>query len=158
MTFKQAVAKFRNSKNARMWLIAGLILIVLALILFWGKANAVLWAIVVMLAIALAVEWFDYDADLGKLLETWSYSESRVETIKDSEGNSTRIITWNCNRSEFDLNCSDFSTQPAAQAKYNECAQEVADNNPGIDISKFDIYGLDGNNNGIVCEALPKGA
>jgi len=155
MTFKQGLAKFRNSKNARMGFIAALILIVLALILFWGKAKVALWTILVLLAIAFAVEWFDYDADLGKLWETWSYSESRVETIKDSDGNSTRIITGNCNRSEFDLNCSDFTTQDAAQAKYNECAEEVAENNPGIDIAKFDIYGLDGNNNGIVCEALP---
>ncbi len=141
-----------------MGFIAALILIVLALIIFWGKAKAVLWAIVVMLAIALAVEGFDYDADLGKLLETGSYAESRVETVTDTDGNSTRIITGNCNRKEFDLNCDDFSTQQEAQNKYNECAEEIGENNPGIDIKKFDIYGLDGNNNGIVCEALPKGA
>lgn len=141
-----------------MTFIAALIIAVLALILFWGKAKAVLWAIIVVLAIALAVEGFDYDADLWKLLETGSYSESRVETIKDSEGNSIRMITGNCNSKEFDLNCKDFSTQVDAQDKYNECAQEIASNNPGIDIKKFDIYGLDWNNNGIVCESLPKGA
>ncbi|MDC0506147.1 hypothetical protein OAN96_00980 [Candidatus Gracilibacteria bacterium] len=158
MTFKQAVAKFRNSKNARMGFIAALILIVLALLIFWGKAKAVLWAIVVVLAIALAVEGFDYDVDLGKLMETGSYEQSRVETIKDSDGNSVRMITGNCNSKEFDLNCKDFSTQTEAQAKYNACAEEIASNNPGIDVKKFDIYGLDGNKNGIVCEALPKGA
>ena len=158
MTLKEQITQLRNSKNARMAFIAALILIVLALIIFWGKAKAVLWAIVVMLAVALAVEWYDYDVDLGKLLETGSYEASRVETIKDADGNSTRIITGNCNSKEFDLNCADFSTQPEAQAKYQECADEVAANNPGIDVKKFDIYGLDGNNNGIVCEALPKGA
>jgi len=141
-----------------MWIIAGLIFIVLALLVFWGKAKAALIAILVLLAIAFAVEWYDYDADLGKLWETGSYQESRVETIKDSEGNSLRIITGNCNSKEFDLNCDDFTTQAEAQTKYNECADEVAENNPGIDMSKFDIYGLDGNNNGVVCEALPAGA
>lgn len=101
------------------------------------------------------MEVYDYDFDLGKLWETGSISESRVETVKDSEGNSVRLITGTCNRAEFDLNCDAFSTQGEAQAKYNECADEVASNNPGIDVKKLDIYGLDGDNDGIVCEALP---
>ncbi len=141
-----------------MTVIAVLMLIVVLLLIFWGKAKGMLVFILVLLAIAMGLEGFDYDADLGKLWETGSYSESRVETIKDSEGNSVRIITGNCNSKELDLNCSDFSTQDAAQAKYNECSDEVASNNPGIDVNKLDIYGLDGNNNGIVCEALPKAA
>lgn len=135
--------------------IAALIIVVLALILFWGKAKIMLWTILAVLLVAFAVDGLDYDVDLGKLWETWSYQESRVDTITDSDGNSVRIITGNCNKQEFDLNCKDFSTQDEAQTKYNECAQEVAANNPGIDVKKFDIYGLDGNNNGIVCEALP---
>lgn len=158
MGLKEKLTKCRNSKTCRMWIMAGLILIVLALLVFWGKAKAALIAILVLLAIAFAVEGFDYDADLGKLWETGSYAESRVETIKDSDGNSLRIITGNCNRAEFDLNCDDFSTQAEAQEKYNSCSDEIAENNPGIDMSKLDIYGLDGNNNGVVCESLPAGA
>lgn len=104
---------------------------------------------------ALGMEVYDYDLDLGKLWETGSIEESRVETITDWEGNDRRIITGNCNRADFDLNCSDFSTQADAQAEYNRCADSIAANNPGIDVRKLDIYGLDGNNNGIVCEALP---
>ena len=138
-----------------MTVIAILMIIVVLLLIFWGKAKGMLIFILVLLAVAMGLEWFDYDADLGKLWETGSYSESRVETIKDSEGNSVRIITGNCNSKELDLNCSDFETQDAAQAKYNECSSEVAENNPWIDVKKLDIYGLDGNNNGIVCEALP---
>jgi len=53
------------------------------------------------------------------------------------------------------MNCSSFSNQGEAQAKYNECAEEIAANNPGIDVKKLDVYGLDGDNDGIVCEALP---
>lgn len=138
-----------------MSIIAILMLVVLLLIIFWKKATGILIVILVLLAIAMGLEGFNYDADLGKLWETKSYSESRVETIKDSDGNSIRLITGNCNRAEFDLNCDDFATQGEAQAKYNECANIIAENNPNIDTRKLDIYGLDGNNNGIVCEALP---
>ena len=130
-------------------------LIVILLLIFWGKAKGMLIVILVLLAIAMGLEGFDYDADLGKLWETGSYSESRVETVKDADGNSVRLITGACNSGDFDLNCDNFATQGEAQAKYQSCADEVAANNPGIDTSKLDIYGLDGNNNGIVCEALP---
>lgn len=134
-----------------------LMLIVLLLIVFWKKATVALYVILILLAIAMWLEGFDYDADLWKLWETGSYSESRVETIKDSDWNSIRLITWNCNSKEFDLNCKDFSTQWEAQDKYDECAYAIKQSNPEIkDINKLDIYGLDGNNNGIVCESLPK--
>lgn len=138
-----------------MSVIGVLIALVLLLIIFGKKATGLLVVILVLLAIAMWLEGFDYDVDLGKLWKTGSYSESRVETLKDSEGNSLRLITGNCNSKEFDLNCSDFTTQDEAQKKYQECADEIASNNPGVDIIKLDIYGLDGNKNGIVCEALP---
>ena len=145
----------RNSKKCRMWVIWSLMVIVILLLIFWKKGTVALTVILVLLAIAMWVEGFDYDADLGKLWETWSYAESRVETIKDSDWNSLRIVTWNCNTKEFDLNCSDFATQKDAQDKYDECAYDIKQSNPEIrDINKLDIYGLDGNNNGIVCEAL----
>lgn len=155
MWLKDSLKKLRNSKNGRMTVIGILMLVVILLLIFWGKAKGMLIFILVLLAIAMWLEGFDYDADLGKLWETGSYSESRVETVTNSDGETIRVITWNCNRSEFDLNCSSFATQEEAQAKYNQCASEVAANNPWIDVNKLDIYGLDGNNNGIVCEALP---
>lgn len=138
-----------------MAIIAALMVIVILLLIFWGKAKALLYVALVLLAIAFGLEGFNYDADMQKLWETKSYSQSRVETIKDSDGNSIRVITGQCNRKEFDMNCSDFSTQSAAQAKYDECAKLIAKNNPWIDVKKLDVYGLDGNKNGIVCEALP---
>ena len=155
MGIKETIKKCRNSKKCRMSVIWILVIIVLLLIFFWKKATLMLVVILVFLAIAMWLEWFDYDVDLWKLWETWSYSESRVETVKDSDWNSVRIITGKCNSWDFDLNCADFSTQDEAQAKYQECADEIEANNPGIDTKKFDIYWLDGNNNGIVCEALP---
>lgn len=135
--------------------IIALMLIVVACMLFFKKGLVAFTVILVLLAIALGLEGFDYDADLGKLWETGSYSESRVETVKDSEWNSIRLITGMCNRAEYDLNCDAFTTQGEAQAKYNECANEIAKSNPNIDTRKLDVYGLDRNNNGVVCEALP---
>jgi hypothetical protein len=58
----------------------------------------------------------------------------------------------------YDLNGSNFSTQAEAQEKYDYCAEQIASNNKGLDRAKvmsLDVYGLDGNKNGIVCEALP---
>lgn len=49
-------------------------------------------------------------------------------------------------------------SQPNAQAKYEQCASDIASYNQGIDAAKvksLDIYGLDGDKDGIVCEALP---
>lgn len=43
----------------------------------------------------------------------------------------------------YDYNCSDFLTQKEAQAVYNAC---------GSDVNR-----LDGDNDGMVCEALPAG-
>ena len=150
-----ALKKLRNSKNGRMTVIGILMLIVILLLIFWGKAKGMLIVILILLAMAMGLEGFNGDADLGKLWETGSYSESRVETVKDSDGNSIRLITGTCNSGDYDLNCDAFATQGEAQAKYQECADQVAANNPGIDTSKLDIYGLDGDNDGIVCEALP---
>jgi hypothetical protein len=149
------LSKLRNSKKHRMGAIIALMLIVVACMLFFKKGLVAFTVILVLLAIALGLEGFDYDADLGKLWETGSYSESRVETVKDSEWNSIRLITGMCNRAEYDLNCDAFTTQGEAQAKYNECANEIAKSNPNIDTRKLDVYGLDRNNNGVVCEALP---
>jgi hypothetical protein len=63
--------------------------------------------------------------------------------------------------SDADLDCANFKTQDEAQAKYESCANEVAKYNEGktpSQIKSLDIYGLDGNKNGIVCESLPRGA
>jgi len=150
------ISNCRKSKKCRMGVIWSLMAVVILLLIFWKKGTVALTVILVLLAIAMWVEWFDYDADLGKLWETGSYSESRVETIKNSDWDSIRLITWTCATKDFDLNCSDFSTQADAQAKYDQCAESIKKNNPdlNLDMNKLDIYGLDGNNNWIVCEAL----
>ena len=149
------LSKLRNSKKHRIGAIIVLILILAIIAFVFEKVRWFMIGLIILMLGALGMEVYDYDLDLGKLWETGSISQSRVETITDSDGNALRLITGNCNRSEFDLNCSDFQTQEEAQAKYNECAEEITKNNPGIDVKKVDIYGLDGNKDVVVCEALP---
>lgn len=149
------LSKLRNSKKHRIGTIIVLIIILAIIAFIFEKVRWFMIGLIILMLSALGMEVYDYDLDLWKLWETGSISESRVETLKDSDGNSVRLITGNCNRADFDLNCDAFSTQGEAQAKYNECAQEVGANNPWIDMKKLDIYGLDGDNDGVVCEALP---
>ncbi len=142
-----------------MGIIGWLIAIVILLIIFWKKGTVWLYAILVLLCIALWVEWFNQDIDLGKFLETGNYKESRVESVQDGKWNSVRLITGTCATKDFDLDCKDFATQTDAQKKYDQCANQIKENNPNItNINAFDIYGLDKNKNGIVCEHLPKTA
>lgn len=52
----------------------------------------------------------------------------------------------NCSTCAYDAyNCSDFSTQAAAQACYDYCMQKVG----------YDVHRLDANKDGIACESLP---
>jgi len=54
-----------------------------------------------------------------------------------------------CSCAADTLNCSDFGTQPEAQACMNYCVNQ----------GQGDIHGLDGNDNdGLACESLPGGA
>lgn len=55
------------------------------------------------------------------------------------------------------LNCDDFGSQPEAQEKYSYCADKIADDNDttGDIVRSIDVYGLDRDKDGIVCEALP---
>lgn len=110
-----------------------------------------LWIILILLVSAFGVEYFDYDVDLGKLWETGSVSESRVE-----HKNGIKIFGEDC--ASNNLNCADFKTQWEAQEKYDYCADKIADDNQTTkeNIRSIDVYGLDRDKDGIVCEALPK--
>ena len=150
------ISEFRKSKKWRMWIIAALMWIVILLLIFWKKWTVALTIILILLAVALWLEGFDYDADLWKLWETGSYSESRVESITDKEGNTVRLI-WECVKA--DVNCDNFNTQADAQALYNKCSESILANNTNVwDVAKLDIYGLDRDKDGLVCESLPKTA
>jgi len=139
-----------------MGVIGWLMVIVVLLLIFWKKGTVALTVILVLLAVAMWLEGFDYDSDLGKLWETGSYEQSRVQTIEDKEGNSVRLI-GSCVKA--DVNCANFNTQWDAQARYDFCMDEIRSNNDNIeDPVKLDIYGLDRDQDGLACEALPKTA
>ncbi len=151
MTLLQALQNCRQNKNCRLTIIGLLILIVIALLVFWWKAKVALWIILILLVSAFGVEYFDYDVDLGKLWETGSVSESRVE-----HKNGVKIFGEDC--ASNNLNCDDFKAQSEAQQKYDFCGEKIAADNKTTkeNIRSIDVYGLDKDKDGVVCESLPK--
>jgi hypothetical protein len=151
--------KARNTKSTRIWFLVLLVVIVIALYMFGIIKKGFAIGLGVLLLAAIGIQTMDYDLDLGTLWKTGSVKESRVQHTKDGV-----VLMGDCvkpaGKSEsYDLNCSNFSTQAEAQAKYDYCAEQIAENNKGLDRAKImslDVYGLDGNKNGIVCEALPR--
>ena len=138
----------RNSHKARLWVIGALLAVAVALffILKGTAAKVALGVVIATLLIALGLETSKTDYDLGKAIKTGSLSAAKIQ--RDDKGNLINVEAF-CNAEKLDYNCSDFKTQPEAQSVYDKCKQLG---------KNMDIYGLDGNGNGVVCEALPKGA
>lgn len=146
----------RNTKSTRIWFMIVLIAVIIGLYMAgiikkWFAIG--LW---ILLLAAIGIETFNYDLDLGKLWETGNIQESRVSHTKDGIK-----LMGSCaipKNGEGDLNCSNFNSQPEAQAKYEQCATEITSYNVWVDTAKvksLDIYRLDGDKDGIVCESLP---
>lgn len=139
-----------DDHKKRMWLIG--ILIVLALIaLYFVKAT---WAkvaiggMIALLLVAFGLEAKKTDYDMGTLIKTGSFSAAQIK--RDANGNLDQSsVDAFCNAQQKDYNCKDFSTQPEAQQVYDRC-KTLGQN--------MDVYGLDGDKDGVVCEALPKKA
>ncbi len=150
---KAKFAELRASKNARM-IFLGILLVVLAILYFTvEKAKGIFLGLFILVAIAMGIEAADYDIDLGTLLSTGNVQESRVQTLKGKNGSTARVF-GTCIKSK-DMNCDAFETQTEAQAKYDSCAEQIKKNNPNIkDTNALDIYGLDGDKDGKVCESL----
>lgn len=146
------VNKIRGNKTFR--LIALLIVIAMAAGLwYYGEKNDSTGAKIAAgvaggaALIATGLEINDTDFDLKKLWETGSFKESLL--ARDEDGNLTTNPNIFCKSQEedfYNFNCKDFITQSEAQKIYETCKGD----------REGDIFGLDGNNNGVVCEALPK--
>lgn len=138
-----------NSKKGRLWIIGGLI--VVALVAFYfikgTTAKVILGAVIAILALAFGMEASNTDYDIGKAIETGSLAEAKIER-NPSTGDITNVDAF-CSAAKSDYNCPDFKTQPEAQGVYARCK--------GLG-KNMDVYRLDGDNDGLVCEALPKGA
>ncbi len=159
MGIKEYLQKARNTKSTRIWLIV-LLIVILAVLYFFGlikKGFAIGIGIVLLAALGLQV--FDYDLDLGTLWRTGSIEESRVQYTNDGIKLMGDCVKPAGSTAAYDLDCANFETQPEAQAKYDSCAQEIASYNIGQTESKIkslDVYGLDGDKDGVVCEHLPR--
>lgn len=140
----------RTSHKTRLWII-GICIVLAAIALFFVKGT---WAkVVIGVAIALLLGAFGMEAsktdyDLGTLAQTGSFAASKIE--RDDSGNLLPAsVDAYCNAQEKDYNCTDFRTRSEAQQVYDRC-KTLGQN--------MDVYRLDGDSDGMVCESLPKGA
>ncbi len=142
--------KLRGNKKFRLGLILVLMAIIAVLFFIWEKGRIALIVAFVLLTGALGLELTETDWDLGTLWQTGSFQEARVERdesgniLYDIEGNVT--TNSDIGKSADKYNCSDFDTQPEAQAFFEKLG--------GIE---NDVHRLDGDNDGVACESLPAG-
>ena len=142
------LGNIRNSHKARLWIIGGLI-VICAVLFYFAKGvwvKVVLAGVIALLLAAFGMEATQTDYDVQKLIETKSFSESKVERDATT-GNLINIDNF-CNAEKLDYNCSDFKTQAEAMTVYKRCG-ELGKN--------MDMFRLDGDKDGLVCEALPSG-
>ena len=136
-----------NSHKDRLWIIGALIVLA-GIALFLVKATwakVLIGAMIGLLLVAFGMEAKQTDFNVGTLIKTHSFAASQIQ--RDSNGNlDPASVDAFCNAQQQDYNCSDFKTQPEAQTVYDRC-KSLGKN--------MDVYHLDGNHNGIVCEALP---
>lgn len=102
--------------------------------------KGILGVVIVILLGALGMEVSNNDFDLGKLMNGSSLSDSKV--MRDKEGN----VVTSGGKYTNEYNCADFKTQPEAQKFF------VNAGGPSKDTNR-----LDGDNNGVACQDLPKG-
>ena len=142
------VSEVRNSKKGMMWVIGGLIALALVA-LYFVKGTAVKVAIgsmIALLLVAFGMEAKGTDYDMGKLIETKSFAKAKIE--RDPATGAITNADAFCNAQDIDYNCSDFKTQKEANDIYMKCK------NAG---KNMDVYHLDGDHDGKVCESLPAG-
>lgn len=112
-------------------------------------AKGIVGVVIVLLLGALGLEVSGTDFDLGTLLNGGSLREATMQ--RDDSGNLTgETFGQACGDDSLvggrdEYNCDDFSTQQEAQAKMDECIA-----------SGKDVNRLDGDKDGVACEALPK--
>ncbi len=143
------LSKLRYSHKFRLVFILVLLVIVGGLFFFWKKARLALIVAFISLLAAFGLEASKLDWDLGKLMQTESFQESRIlrdvkgDILFDKLGN----ITTDKRRGKKadDYNCSDFLTQEEAQTFYLKVG------GLGNDVNR-----LDGDKDGTACESLPQ--
>lgn len=156
--------KLRHSKKVRLYVIGGLLAIVVLLGIFVESIRWWMIGVGTILLIALGFEVANTDIDLNSMMQGNSIQESMIERdeegnlveseaggfltsiLRDREGNEVPEGTPGAKRTD-EYNCDDFETQAEAQVFF--------DNAGGIE---GDVNRLDGNKDGVPCQALPAGA
>lgn len=157
MSLAQKISTARRSKSFMIWVLIILIIIIVLLYQFGGlpkRSKQILLGTGIIAATALGLEVFEYDLDLETLWKTGDIQESRVQTVKWVKLIGACVVS----DATQDLNCANFTTQPEAQQLYEKCVTKIKAYNTNVDdeaIKKLDVYGLDGDKDGKVCEALP---
>lgn len=121
-------------------------------------AKPILMAVIAVLLGAFGLTASGNDWDLNKILTGSSMSESKIQTdeegnlvqneageflsriMRDKEGN----VVESGGKYTDEYNCDDFATQEEAQRFF------IKAGGPSKDLN-----GLDGDNNGVACQALP---
>ncbi len=134
------IAAWRRSKKVRLSIIIGLLIVAGLLFYFWEKGRIAVGIAIVTLLVALGLEVTNNDWDLGKVVETGSFAESKIP--RDGDGN--LLVGAICDNPDFDYNCNSFSCQGEAQAVMEECGGRGND-----------VHRLDGNKDGVACQSLP---
>lgn len=102
-------------------------------------AKPVLMGVIAILLAAFGLEASNNDWDLGKLMSGSTLEEAKV--MRDIDGN----VVESGGKYTDEYNCSDFETQEQAQKFFKNAG------GPSRDVNR-----LDGDNDGIACESLPK--
>jgi hypothetical protein len=128
-----------------------------------NKLKPILGVVIALLLGAFGLTATNNDWDLGKILSGSSPSDAKIQTdekgnlkqdatgqfitrmMRDKLGNVVPTGTAGAKYTD-EYNCSDFATQPEAQAFYDKAG--------GV---KGDVNRLDANKDGIPCQDLPKG-
>ena len=155
-TTSSKINNLRRNKKFMMGLLIALIIIIVLLYQFgWlpkRSKQILLWTGIVA-ATALGLQVFDYDLDLETLRKTGDIQESRVQNVKGVKLIGDCVVA----DAADDLNCANFQTQSEAQGVYQKCVDRIKAYNSdksAEEIARLDVYGLDGDKDGIVCEHL----
>lgn len=114
--------------------------------------KAIIVAVVVILLVGVTAIYLaqpqdgseGYPGSQNPLTGEWcdfGYNIKNQQCCQDDDY-SCEICTWK------NYDCADFKTQPEAQMYYNECKECF--------INIDDVHNLDGDEDGIACEALPR--
>ena len=157
------ISAWRRSKKSRLIVIIGLLFVVGIIGFLFEATRAWMIGIGVVLLLALGLEVAETDVDLGSVVETGSVSDSVIERdaegnletasdgglltriLRDKEGNEVAAGTAGAKYTD-EYNCDDFDTQPEAQRFFERAG--------GVE---GDVNRLDGNKDGVACQALPAG-